>query len=255
VSQVVAKSINGESILFGYDHAIGFFFDKYEPENHLFPAIELSTLQDDLNREGLIEQIDKWLEASEKTRVKQDIENVLNDGLLVEYLIPKHKKQYSQSELILPETKREIIQLSPSFGVLEKLVEGGIDLSSLHWREFEELIAELLEKDGYSVELGSGRSDGGKDLIAIKDLGENGLYKAVWQAKHKTSGKGVGVSVIRELADTRNEHKASKGVLVTSTYLTRGALERVQRDTYVLGKVDKGDLLNWIDRIIRDRRR
>lgn len=255
MSQVVTKSINGESILFGYDHAIGFFFDKYDPDNHLFPEIELSTFQDDLSREGLLEQIDKWLEASEKTRIKQDIEKVLNDGVLVEYLIPRRKKQYSQSELILPETKREIIQLSPSFNVLEKLIERGIDFASLHWREFEELVAELLEKDGYLVELGPGRSDGGKDLIAIKDLGENGLYKAVWQAKHKKSGKGVSVEVIRELADTRNEHKASKGILVTSTYLTKGALERVQRDTYVLGKVDRRDLLNWIDRIIRERRR
>ncbi len=254
MSQVATKSINGESILFGYDHAIGFFFDKYDPDNHLFPAIELSTFQNDLDREGLLEQIARWIEASEKARLKQDIENVLNDGVLVEYLVPKRKKQYNQPELILPETKREIVQLSPSFGVLEKLIEGGIALASLHWREFEELIAELLEKDGYSVELGSGRSDGGKDLIAIKDLGENGLYKAVWQAKHNNSGNRVGVEVIRELADTRNEHKASKGILVTSTYLTKGALERVQRDRYILGKVDRDDLLKWIDRVIRGRR-
>jgi hypothetical protein len=219
MSQISTKSTNEESILFGYDHAIGFFFDKYDLDNHLFPAIELSTFQDDLSREGLLEQIDKWLEPSEKARLKQEIEGVLNDGVLVEYLIPKRKEQYSQPELILPENKHEIIQLSPSFGILEKLIEGGINLASLHWREFEELVADLLEKDGYLVELGSGRSDDGKDLVAIKDLGENGLYKAVWQAKHKKSGKGVGIEVIRELADTRNEHKASKGILVTSTYL------------------------------------
>lgn len=255
MSQVVTESKSGEPILFGYDHAIGFFFDKYDPDNHLFPSVELSTFQNDLGREELLEQIDKWLEPAEKTRLKQDIKNVLNDGIFVEYLIPKRKKQYSKSELVLPESKSEIIQLSPSFGVLEKLIEGGIDIASLHWREFEELVAELLEKDGYSVELGAGRNDGGKDLIATKDLGESGLFKAVWQAKHKKPGNKVGIEVIRELADTRSEHKASKGILVTSTYLTKGALERVQRDTYILAKVDKSDLLNWVNRVIRGRRR
>lgn len=65
----------------------------------------------------------------------------------------------------------------------------------------------------------------------------------------------MGIEVIRELAGTRSEHKASKGILVTSTYLTKGALERVERDTYILGKVDKSDLLNWIDRIIQGRRK
>jgi len=255
VPQVSTQSINGEPILFGYDQAIGFFFDKYDTDNHLFPSVELSTFQNDLGSKELLEQIDRWLEPAEKIRLIQDIENVLNDGRFVEYLIPKRKKIYSQSELILPENRSEIIQLSPSFGVLEKLIEGGIDITSLHWREFEELVAELLEKDGYSVELGSGNNDGGKDLIATKDLGESGLFKAVWQAKHHKPGNRVGIEVIRELADTRNEHKASKGILVTSTYLTKGAFERVQKDTYILGKVDKDDLLNWINRIIQGRRR
>ena len=68
----------------------------------------------------------------------------------------------------------------------------------------------------------------------------------IWQAKKLERGNKVGISTIRELADTRNELKASKGIIVTSSYLTRGAIERIVRDEYLLGKVDGDDLRNWI---------
>lgn len=70
-------------------------------------------------------------------------------------------------------------------------------------------------------------------------------------ASEKKSVKNkVGISVIRELADTRQEFGASKGIIVTSTYLTRGALERVERDKYILGKVDRKDLDLWIKKTL-----
>ena len=37
----------------------------------------------------------------------------------------------------------------------------------------------MLERDGYDVELTRGSKDGGVDVIAIKDLGEAGLIKAI----------------------------------------------------------------------------
>lgn len=160
--------------------------------------------------------------------------------------------RYDREELVLPETRLEIGYLSPSFRILEKILAGGINLDKIHWRELEELVAELLEKDGYFVELGSGQSDGGADIIATKDLGEVGFFKSIWQAKKKHRNK-VGIAVIRELADTCNEHKANKGIIVTTSYLTSGALARVKRDEYILGKVDRDDLLKWIERVLRGR--
>ncbi|WP_409259110.1 restriction endonuclease [Pseudomonas saponiphila] len=62
----------------------------------------------------------------------------------------------------------------------------------------------------------------------------------------------VGLSTIRELADVRNEEKANKGIIVTTSFLTRDALKRVARDRYWLGKVDNNDLKVWIDRKLRE---
>jgi hypothetical protein len=61
---------------------------------------------------------------------------------------PERSEEFSGGELVLAETKIEIARLSPSFGVLARILSGGIDLDRLHWREFEELLADLLTRDG-----------------------------------------------------------------------------------------------------------
>lgn len=170
-----------------------------------------------------------------------------------EFLLTR-RTRYTKEELASPETRLTIARLSPSFRILEKLLENRINLDNLHWREFEELVAEMLQNDGYEVQLGPGRDDGGKDIIAVKELQGVGPIMSVWQAKKQKRSNKVGLQVIRELADTRNEHKASKGIIVTTTFLTRGALERVRRDQYLLGKVDRDDLMKWIDAILRGQR-
>lgn len=154
-----------------------------------------------------------------------------------------------QDELIkLPETQIEVARYSPSILLLEQLRSPNFSLESMSWRQFEVFISRLLESDGYEIELMDGTKDGGVDIVAVKDMQEAGLYKALWQAKKNKSSNKVGVSAIRELADVRNEFGASKGILVTTSFLTRSALDRVYRDKFLLGKVDKNDLDKWIDR-------
>jgi HJR/Mrr/RecB family endonuclease len=168
-----------------------------------------------------------------------------------EQLFPTESVSYDRADLSISETRLRIAHLSPSFKLLERLLESAAHLDALTWREFEELVADLLERDGYMVTLGRGTKDGGKDIAATKRLEEAGQFMSVWQVKKLMPGNKVELSVIRELADTRMQHKASKGVIVTTTYLTRGALERVQQDQYLLGKVDRDDLLQWIRRVTR----
>ncbi|QPI65548.1 restriction endonuclease [Vreelandella venusta] len=154
-----------------------------------------------------------------------------------------------QPEIIgLPETKIEIAQYSPSIRLVEQLKSPDFSLESMSWRQFEVFISRLLESDGYEIELMDGMKDGGVDIVAVKNMKEAGLYKTLWQAKKYKKSNKVGIPAIRELADVRNEFGASKGILVTTSFLTRGALERVYRDNFILGKVDKKDLSEWINR-------
>jgi Restriction endonuclease/Type III restriction enzyme, res subunit len=143
-----------------------------------------------------------------------------------------------------------VARFAPSFALLRRLISEATSLDRMSWREFEKLIATLLENDGYTVELMQGSKDGGVDVVAMKDLGANGFYKALWQAKKRSAANKVGISVVRELADTRQEFGASKGIVVTTSYLTRGALQRIEREKYILGKVDRLDLDAWIRRTL-----
>jgi restriction endonuclease Mrr len=154
-------------------------------------------------------------------------------------------------ELILPETQIEIARYSPSFGVLAELLTAGVKLDGLKPREFEELLAELLTKSGYEVKLGKGSKDAGIDVLAFKHIDGLGLTAAVWQAKKYALHRRVGLGIIKELAEARREQRATKGVIATTTYLTRDGLDKVRREQYTLCKVDRDDMIRWIEELAR----
>lgn len=74
----------------------------------------------------------------------------------------------TESPLWLPSSYGRITFSDPTAALLEKLRASQISLDDLHWRQLEELVADLLSQDGYDVTLGPGIKDGGKDIIAVK---------------------------------------------------------------------------------------
>lgn len=157
----------------------------------------------------------------------------------------QQREEWEASKL----TRSQISELSieaPSLKLLLAIQRQEIGLHDLEWMQFEDLVAELLSKDGFEVKLGKRRKDEGVDIFAEKHLDGVGRILSVWQAKKLAQKNKVGVSTIRELADTRNEFKASKGIIVTNTALTNGAIKRVIRDQYILGKIEGDDLIKWI---------
>jgi hypothetical protein len=156
------------------------------------------------------------------------------------------RDEYTTSDLSNSSVRSEVALTSPSLELILALQRGTTDFYDIGWRAFEELVAELLHAHGWDVQLQAGRNDGGADVIARKLDPQIGPLLTIWQAKKLSMGKKVGISTIRELADTRSQFGASKGIVVTSSYLTRGALNRVVRDCYMLGKIDRDDLWAWI---------
>jgi hypothetical protein len=149
--------------------------------------------------------------------------------------------------------RESLLRHAPTYGVLDSLLLQRATLDNLHWRQFERLVQELLEAEGYEVQLMQGTKDGGVDVVAFLDHGPLGRFKTLWQAKKTGVGGKVGLTTVRELADTRAEFGASKAFIITSSYLTKGALQRIQRDQFVLGKVDRGELDVWISRVLQSR--
>jgi hypothetical protein len=155
-------------------------------------------------------------------------------------------REFGADSLLTPSSGGLVGSCAPSLLALRRLFSRGIDLGKITWRELEEIVGELLCFDGYDVQVGPGTKDRGVDVLASKMIPHVGLLRTVWQAKHLKTGNKVALKTIRELADIRNQEGATKGIIVTTGFLTSGALRRIQQDAYRLGKIDRPELENWI---------
>jgi hypothetical protein len=166
-------------------------------------------------------------------------------------LIPGHLRPIER-RLWLPQKQQFQplwIESSPSaLLVARELIEEGRLLSEMDWREFEKLIAELLERDGWDIQLLRGTKDGGIDVISSRTDPTIGPLKAVWQAKRYGEGRKVQLAHARELSGVVHREAATKGVLVTTTSLTRGALDWIKQDEFRLSARDGDEVRRWIQR-------
>ena len=223
---------------------------------HLFHSSKSFVIADEIHKKKNLALVNEILSDFNQNNT-QDSKILCLSGLdpqlfkeALDDMLPAGKQYiYDRDYLAHPQTKIEIARYSPSYGILQRILDQGLHLDNLSWREFEKLVAQLLESDGFNIELMQGTRDGGVDIIATKLHDISGYYKTLWQAKKYAVNK-VSLSTIRELADSVNEFRASKGIIVTTTFLTKDALQRVERDKYTLGKVDRDDLDNWIKKVL-----
>lgn len=96
-------------------------------------------------------------------------------------------------------------------------IDGGTNLASISWEDFEHLVRELFEREfasrGGEVKITQASSDGGVDAVAFDPDPITG-GKIVIQAKRYT--RTVGVSAVRDLYGTVMNEGASRGILVTT---------------------------------------
>jgi restriction system protein len=117
-------------------------------------------------------------------------------------------------------------------------------------RNFEELVAELLEKEGFKVNLTKKTRDGGKDIfVAQKNNLGNFLYYV--ECKQYAPENPVGVNLVRELYGTISADRATAGLLVTSSYFTKDAISFTQNIQHQLSLKGYIDLKQWITEICK----
>jgi restriction system protein len=127
------------------------------------------------------------------------------------------------------------------------LLRKGNYLSELSFRDFEFLVGELLASEGWDVEVTQPTRDGGIDIVASREDEILGKIKSVWQAKKQRLSNKVGLSTVRELSGIRDELKATKAMVVTTSSLTKDAISWIQRDIYRLGYLDSEDMHKWLE--------
>lgn len=91
--------------------------------------------------------------------------------------------------------------------------------------EFESLTAELFEKMNFMVELTTRTADDGIDIFAKKTESGNRQLTLI---QCKRYSEKVGVTHVRELIGTVADKKATKGILVCSSYFTKPAKDKAK---------------------------
>ncbi len=103
-----------------------------------------------------------------------------------------------------------------SYSVVDKI--DGLNIASIDWKDFENLIRELFEKefceDGTEIKITQASRDGGVDAVMFDPDPIKG-GKIVIQAKRYTNI--VGVSAVRDLYGTVVNEGATKGILITTS--------------------------------------
>jgi len=118
------------------------------------------------------------------------------------------------------------------------------EIDKMHWRKFEQLTAEFLDRSGYRVELGPGRGDDGVDVRAwSKDTDVSRPHVIVQCKRQKAT---VDKPIIKSLyADVIHEN-ATSGLLVTTSRLSSGAEHTRLARAYPITVADRGTLSEWL---------
>jgi len=118
-------------------------------------------------------------------------------------------------------------------------------LYSLPTRKFEEIVAELLLRLGYKVELTPPTRDGGFDMYAAKHeiLGK---FLYLVECKRYAPSHRVGVEIVRSLYGVVQQKKATAGIVATTSFFTSIAKNLQRELEHQMQLADYFDLQRWL---------
>ena len=119
-------------------------------------------------------------------------------------------------------------------------------LLNINWRQFEGLTAEWFHREGYQVDLGPGRNDGGVDVRLWKtDNDRTGPPAIIVQCK-RLREKIDKVTVKALYADLLHEN-AEHGMIVATSDLSPGAARDVRTRRYPITDVNRITVNDWVE--------
>lgn len=199
--------------------------------------------------------------------ILQSLNEYLNSNDLIRELILELGNEVTQeyklgqglylqsSKLLVPESK-EIIVPDPiiddisivNTSLLTQVAKNPSLVHQCSSRQFEELVCELLDKKGYKVRLTGQTRDGGKDIIIVENnlLGSFLIYV---ECKQYAPDRPVGVNLVRELYGTISADEATAGLLITSSYFSKDAINFKNKVKHRLSLMDYVQLISEIQKL------
>lgn len=118
-------------------------------------------------------------------------------------------------------------------------------------RGFEKVVAELLHRLGYQITITRASKDGGKDIYAAKK-NAIGSFLYLVECKKYAPDNRVGVELIRQLHGVVQAENATAGILVTTSFFTKGALEFQRKVSYQISLHDFLGIQKWLQSAVID---
>jgi hypothetical protein len=180
-------------------------------------------------------------------------------GVLREWVPAGRRSQYGVLGLAMPVRWSDgrfffqSLRFAMPLGVVDRINELIHDLTSepellfaVDSREFERLVAEILRRGGYDVQVTQQSRDGGIDIYASRTE-PNGLHALYFvQCKRQSERNRVGVRPVRELYGVVCARNATGGIVITTSFFTSPAIEFQSTVSNRMALQDNSDVLRWL---------
>ncbi|MBN8877766.1 MAG: restriction endonuclease [Sphingobacteriales bacterium] len=130
--------------------------------------------------------------------------------------------------------------------IITNVYNKNTNLLDLGPRQFEELIAELMYRQGFQVELTKQTRDGGYDIVAIYPIKSQAPQKFLVECKRYAEHKKVGVNIVRSFKEVVLSEGANRGIIVTTSYFTNDAKIKIGKTPFLLDYRDKNNIMEWV---------
>jgi transcriptional regulator with XRE-family HTH domain len=137
----------------------------------------------------------------------------------------------------------EVVYRDVSEELLRRVGQNPELMREMHWRDFERLVADLFERDGFDVELTPRSGDKGVDLFAVR---KTGLGRSLYVVQAKQHAAPIEPHFVRDFAWVIERQRATGGVLATTSRFSPGAVEEQQQLQFRMTLSDFSDLRSWL---------
>jgi len=201
------------------------------------------TLVDKETSAGLVDE--RKLEAIKSLKFDKDFIN----AILVHAIKPLEKLSDDVKPKIKWNFNTHNNKSLKKYSLLEMIYEDNNKLDSLTPRQFEIMICELYNKQGYNAELQKQTRDGGKDVIVLhKDFfGENEIYI---ECKKYASKRAVGTDIIDKIVGVMTLDNITKAIIYTTSYFSKKAKILAEKIKHRLTLFDRKELLEQINQVM-----
>lgn len=212
-------------------------------------------LQSEFNKMLLKEKLSSHLKKSSLLYInKQNIQNSVKHYLdICKEFNFKSFSDITENKCILDSSGNPINDINSvridisevNTELLEMLSKHPDYLYQLSSRKFEEVVAEIMIRMGYAIELTPSTHDGGKDIY-VAHKNNLGSFLYLIECKQYSPTQKVGVKVVRDLYGVVSSENATCGIIVTTSYFTKPAKDFQEKIPFRMALHDFESLKNWL---------